>query len=97
MERIQGLRQRHQELLASIEYYEDKVAEQTVLLDRVPRPRSSQGSGAVSARRDVHVRDSYTAEDFSNEEDEMRELEEKRRMLEDRVTGMQKDLGGLRR
>lgn len=38
-----------------------------------------------------------TAEDLENEEQEIRELERKKRALEDRVSGMERDLGGLLR
>jgi uncharacterized protein YlxW (UPF0749 family) len=97
MERIKALRERHQELISSVEYYEEKVAEQTILLDRVHHPRDSSEVDASVPARDTHARDSYTPDDFQKEEEEMRELEEKKRTLEDRVSGMQKDLGGLRR
>ena len=36
-------------------------------------------------------------EDLKWEEDEIRELEKKKRALEDRVSGMERDLGGLSR
>lgn len=38
-----------------------------------------------------------TEEDIQREDDEIRELEKKRRQLEDRVAGMDRDLGGLMR
>lgn len=38
-----------------------------------------------------------TVEDVQKEEEEIQELEKKRRALEDRVSGMEKDLGGLLR
>jgi hypothetical protein len=38
-----------------------------------------------------------TKEDLMREEEEIRELERKKRGLEDRVTGMERDLGGLMR
>lgn len=37
------------------------------------------------------------AEDFRMEEEEIQELEKKKRALEDRVAGMERDLGGLLR
>jgi hypothetical protein len=36
-------------------------------------------------------------EDMQREEAEIRELEQKKKALEERVTGMEKDLGGLMR
>lgn len=38
-----------------------------------------------------------TAEDLQQEEEEIRALERKKRTLEDRVAGMEKDIGGLMR
>ena len=38
-----------------------------------------------------------TKEDLEREEEEIKELERKKRGLEDRVTGMERDLGGLMR
>jgi hypothetical protein len=52
---------------------------------------------------DVHAVDDenyvapMTKEDLMREEEEIRELENKKRGLEDRVTGMERDLGGLMR
>ena len=41
--------------------------------------------------------DQITLEDLEREEEEIKELESRKRMLEDRVTGMERDLGGLLR
>ena len=38
-----------------------------------------------------------TKEDLEREEEEIKELERKKRGLEERVTGMERDLGGLMR
>ena len=38
-----------------------------------------------------------TEEDLMREDEEIRELEKKKRTLEDRVSGMERDLGGLLR
>ena len=38
-----------------------------------------------------------TEDDIKREDDEIRELEKKKRQLEDRVQGMDRDLGGLMR
>lgn len=46
-----------------------------------------EGQGAIYA----------TEEDIRRENDEIRELEKKKRQLEDRVKGMDRDLGGLMR
>ena len=41
--------------------------------------------------------DQITLEDLEKEEEEIKELESRKRMLEDRVSGMERDLGGLLR
>lgn len=46
---------------------------------------------------DVNLVAPMTKEDLMREEEEIRELERKKRGLEDRVTGMERDLGGLMR
>jgi len=38
----------------------------------------------------------FTLEDFQAEEDEIRELEARKKTLEDRISGIERDLGGLR-
>ena len=43
------------------------------------------------------LEDQYTLEDLEREEEEIKELENRKRMLEDRVSGMERDLGGLLR
>ena len=43
------------------------------------------------------LKDQYTLEDLEREEEEIKELENRKRMLEDRVSGMERDLGGLLR
>lgn len=52
-----------------------------------------EDSNAVEGQGEIHV----TEEDLRREDDEIRELEKKKRQLEDWVKGMERDLGGLSR
>lgn len=55
------------------------------------------GSDEPVIPRHVSAHAQTTPEDFMREEEEIRELEKKKRALEDRVSEMERDLGGLRR
>jgi len=104
-ERIASLSRRYHQLAANIQHYEGRVALQTRELERMHRP---SGAGDYDDDEDMleaedHVADAgeyvapMTKEDLMREEEEIRELERKKRGLEDRVTGMKRDLGGLMR
>lgn len=98
-EKIHALRRRHGEVAASISSLEDKVARQQSLLDRRNKGLDSEeeageddvAGGFMANETPV----AFTEEDFQIEEDEIRELEAKKKALEDRVSGMERDLGGL--
>ena len=49
--------------------------------------------GGVEDQGEVHI----TTEDLQREQEEIRQLERRKKMLEERVSGMEKDLGGLNR
>lgn len=106
MEKINSLRARHEQLTSSIERYEARSAKQASQLDRMNRRESHDDYDDDDEQCDdldddelrilpeqVHI----TAEDIEREEEEMRELEKKKRGLLDRVSSMEKDLGGLLR
>ena len=98
-DRITSLRRRHQQLAANISHYEGVVADQTAQLQAMNRPTSRTGhsdDGKVEADR-VEVTIPLTREDLEREEQEVKELERKKKGLEDRVEGMERDLGGLMR
>jgi hypothetical protein len=97
-EKIRALRNRYQEVAASLSSLEEKVSKQQSLLERRNRsiefndeaendPRTINGDNTVM----------LTEQDFQNEENEIRELEAKKKALEERVSGMERDLGGLLR
>lgn len=98
-EKIRGLRNRHREAAASISMLEEKVSQQQSLLDRRNRgvDTEEEGNDNVFQPQPVANDDTaaFTEEDFGTEEDEIRELESRKKALEDRVSGMERDLGGL--
>ncbi|EMC95518.1 hypothetical protein BAUCODRAFT_122834 [Baudoinia panamericana UAMH 10762] len=102
-ERISVLRQRHQQLAASIAHYQDRVTRNAQELQLMTRPGSRGGYAAEGDAGDQDVEGEFATEkvdiatklDLEREEEEVRELERKKKALEDRVTGMERDLGGL--
>lgn len=98
-DRIAQLRRRHQQLTANIAHYEARVSQQSKELEAL-----NIGHGGYGDDDDEMLDDeptinvpTMTKEDLEHEEIEIRELEQKKRSLEDRVTGMERDLGGLMR
>ena len=102
-QRIDSLRLRHEQLASSIARYEARITKQAVRLDEMTR---STGRDDHEDLRDCDEDNrsermvgpvSISEEAIRYEELEMRELEEKKRNLEERVNGMEMDLGGLMR
>ena len=105
-ERIALLRSRYEQLNSSIGRYEGTISKQMAQLARINKNKDDEGIynenedeeidedvGQVDGPEELHV----TEEDLRREDEEIRELEKKKRVLEDRVCGMERDLGGLRR
>jgi hypothetical protein len=101
-EKISSIRTRHRQVTDSIAYYEERVAKQAAQLERLNRPQSTgeyyeedvdQAVGGEESQEEAQI----TAEDLQREQDEIRELELKKKALEERVSGMERDLGGLNR
>ncbi|KAJ5624619.1 hypothetical protein N7510_000928 [Penicillium lagena] len=93
-EKIASLRYRHGMITESIARLEDRVATNTAELARM-----SHGYGDDDDDYDVPVSQpeapDVTDEEIQQELAEIQELELKKRALEERVTGMERDLGGL--
>lgn len=88
------MRQRHVQVTASIDYYEERLAEQQTQLGRLNRSRDyGDEEEEVEELEDVPP---LTEDDLRREEEEMRQLERKKRELEDRVHSMSRDISGLR-
>ena len=98
-DRISSLRRRHQQLAANIAHYEGVVADQTAQLQAMNRPTSRTGYSDDGKGVDEGEETSIplTKEDLEKEDQEVKELERKKKGLEERVEGMERDLGGLMR
>jgi hypothetical protein len=98
--RIDELRLRYSQLSSSIEHYEQKVANQEKELERMTKSGGWNGEedfedGVLGSEPEERVE--ITDEDLRREEEEIRDLERRKKVLEDRVSGMERDLGGLLR
>lgn len=101
------MRTRHGQLTSSVARFEARVSKQTGQLAQINKGKASHGDyydDDDNDGNDGHVRQrsvfehpQITAEDFLREEEEIQDLEKKKRALEDRVRGMERDLGGLLR
>ncbi|CAL5866541.1 uncharacterized protein PFLUO_LOCUS750 [Penicillium psychrofluorescens] len=93
-EKIASLRYRHELITESIAQLEDRVATNTAELAQM-----SHGYGDDDDDYSVPVSQpeapEVTDEEIQQELAEIQELELKKRALEERVTGMERDLGGL--
>lgn len=93
-DKITSLRYRHEIISGSIANLEERVARNTDELDQM---RGSYGDDddhnnfLLSQAAIPEVTD----EDIERELEEIRELERRKRAMEARVTGMERDLGGL--
>ena len=102
-EKIASLRNRHRQITESLAIYEERVSKQQSKLERMNKPsdvgsQSQDEDGGYDGEGLHHATEpSVTEEDLILEEQEVKELELKKRTLEERVTGIEKDLGGLLR
>lgn len=98
-ERLTSLRSRFEQLNASISRYEDRVTKQGAQLAKLNKAKNGddENSDEASEASDPGLGMPVTAEDIQQELEEIEELEKKKRVLEERVKGMERDLGGLLR
>jgi DNA repair exonuclease SbcCD ATPase subunit len=104
MEKIRSLRQRFIRVSNSIEHYEARVEEQEAKLKRLNRPRDPDAD-ALEDDDDVayeyqvqSIQDNFMSqEDVKRAEQEIRELERKRQILEERVNALGRDITGVLR
>lgn len=88
---------------SSLDHYEALVAEQSAQLRQMNRPSSRMSEFEddddvpASSRVTPNENLPMTDEDLKREEEGIMELEQKKRTLEERVSGMEKDLGGILR
>lgn len=105
-EKISSLQSHFNQLTASIARYETRVSKHTTQLANMNRrvdanaddDDPSQGASFDVAAGDGRPNETpITAEQLEREEQEIRDLERKKQALEERVSGMERDLGGLLR
>jgi hypothetical protein len=102
-EKIAALRARYSRVVTSLAHYEGKVARQARELERMNRPDDWDGDENDDGDEELQNEEGesgnieITEEDLRREEEGIRELERKKKELEDRVSGMERDLGGLLR
>ncbi|KAL4922168.1 DASH complex subunit Spc34 [Aspergillus aurantiobrunneus] len=94
-DKISSLRYRNRLISESIAELEERVARNTAELESMSRSYDEDyddfENGAPSNLEGTDITDS----DLDRELEEIRELERKKRSMEDRVNGMERDLGGL--
>ena len=100
-ERIVSLRSRYEQLDASITRYEARVEKQAAQLARMNRHKDHDGDDDEMEDEEevepVVPEIEVTEEDIQRENEMIAELEKKKQLLEERVSGMERDLGGLLR
>lgn len=81
----------------SLAKLEDRVTRNTAELERMSSSYGDEYDDFDTADPSPVESMEVTDDDIERELEEIKELEEKKRALEERVTGMEKDLGGLMR
>lgn len=95
-DKIAALRQRYAQVSASLQYYEERLSEQQVQLEKLSRSREDYMDEAEEEQDEPEPVAPLTEEDLRREEEEARQLEKKKKELEDRVHSMSRDISGLR-
>ncbi|KAL1873878.1 hypothetical protein Daus18300_003750 [Diaporthe australafricana] len=103
LERVPEMRQKWANQSNTLAYYEAKVAEQAerlVRMNKRPDDYGDEGEDVDEEEDEAPVNpgimDSLmTEEDLRREEEEVRELDKKKKELQERLRAMDKDLGGL--
>lgn len=108
-ERCREARERYRRVERSLEWYEERVVEQGMRIERLNREGAS-ARGRTDEEGDTEMGDGEGGEYEEDgegavdvdelirlEEEEIRALEARKRELEERVSGMERDLGGLMR
>lgn len=92
-ERVTALRQKYSHQCNTLAYYEAKVAEQQEALERINADRwADEEEQQADDGADAGL---FTEQNLRAEEEEVRELERKKKELNERLRAMDKDLGGL--
>jgi len=83
--------------MESLAQLETRVTENAAELERMRHSYDQEYDDFQISVAPEPATTQVTDEDIERELEEIRELEKKKRALEDRVTGMERDLGGLLR
>ncbi|KAJ5922590.1 hypothetical protein N7516_010293 [Penicillium verrucosum] len=94
-EKIANLRYRHEMICESIAQLEGRVATNTAELDQMRHSYGDDEDDFCPTPVAQPEIPEVTDEDIERELTEIRNLEQRKRRLEERVTGMDRDLGGL--
>ncbi|EQB58052.1 DASH complex subunit Spc34 [Colletotrichum gloeosporioides Cg-14] len=95
LERIPQLRNRYAHQTNTLAYYEAKVAEHQAALERMNKDHWMGNEEEPEDDEDEEDEDMMTEEEYRAEEELVRELDRKKRELQQRLRAMDKDLGGL--
>lgn len=100
-DRIASLRDRHRNIANSISHYDGKVSKQQDKLNRLNKSgeysHDTYAGEIENGPTNESTETAATEQDLIAEEQEIRDLESKKAALEERVSGMEKYLGGLLR
>uniref|UniRef100_L2G9N3 DASH complex subunit SPC34 n=1 Tax=Colletotrichum fructicola (strain Nara gc5) TaxID=1213859 RepID=L2G9N3_COLFN len=95
LERIPQLRNRYAHQTNTLAYYEAKVAEQQAALERMNKDHWMGDEEEPEDDDEEEDEDMMTEEEYRAEEELVRDLDRKKRELQQRLRAMDKDLGGL--
>ncbi|KAK3384993.1 DASH complex subunit Spc34 [Podospora didyma] len=95
LERIPAQRQKYVQQNNTLAYYEAKVAEQQGALEKMNMDRWADDEDEEIEEQAEDFSDVITAADLKREEEEVRELDKRKRELQARLRAIESDLGGL--
>ncbi|KAK1753072.1 reticulocyte-binding protein 2 a [Echria macrotheca] len=96
LERIPAQRQKYAQQSNTLAYYEAKVAEQQEALEKMNSERRVNDEDEEDdSDQPIELVNTFTEEDLKREEEEVRELDRKKRELQARLRAIENDLGGL--
>ncbi|KAF0328805.1 DASH complex subunit Spc34 [Colletotrichum asianum] len=95
LERIPQLRNRYAHQTNTLAYYEAKVAEHQAALEKMNKDHWMGDEEEPEDDEEEEDEDMMTEEEYRAEEELVRDLDRKKRELQQRLRAMDKDLGGL--
>jgi hypothetical protein len=100
LERIPAQRAKYAQHMNTLAYYEAKVADQAETLGRMNKDiwmdeEEEEEEAEDDGDQQDEASEVLTENDLRREEDEVRELDKKKKELQERLRAIEKDLGGL--